>query len=132
MSPGRDGHDGELDRRHPGGRHQDANRHRVKRRDFKVEEDEHHYQQQLQQRSAQHSYGLHEPNGRDGDKEKQRERDGERDQRARDESPRTRVHLTQPVMRAVVAVAENAEDPFKAICVQTLAEIRESPWENHG
>lgn len=123
VSPGRDGHDGELDRRHPGGRHQDANRHRVKRRDFKVEEDEHHYQQQLQQRSAQHSYGLHEPNGRDGDKEKQRERDGERDQRARDESPRTRVHLTQPVMRAVVAVAENAEDPFKAICVQTLAEI---------
>jgi rapamycin-insensitive companion of mTOR len=35
------------------------------------------------------------------------------------------VPLSESVMRAVVAVAEHAEDPFRPICVQTLAEIRE-------
>ncbi len=35
------------------------------------------------------------------------------------------VPLSESVMRAVVAVAEYAEDPFRSICVQTLAEIRE-------
>ncbi|KAL4262714.1 RICTOR family protein [Pleurotus pulmonarius] len=33
------------------------------------------------------------------------------------------VPLSESVMRAVVAVAEYAEDPFRSICVQTLAEI---------
>jgi Rapamycin-insensitive companion of mTOR, N-term len=32
--------------------------------------------------------------------------------------------LSESVLRAVVAVAEHAEDPFKGICIQTLAEIR--------
>jgi rapamycin-insensitive companion of mTOR len=35
------------------------------------------------------------------------------------------VPLSEPVMRAIIAVAEHAEDPFRPICVQTLAEIRE-------
>lgn len=34
------------------------------------------------------------------------------------------VPLSDPVMRAFIAVAEHAEDPFRPICVQTLAEIR--------
>lgn len=34
------------------------------------------------------------------------------------------VPLSEPVMRALVAVAEHVEDPFRPICVQTLAEIR--------
>ncbi|KAG9227446.1 hypothetical protein PTI98_010973 [Pleurotus ostreatus] len=33
------------------------------------------------------------------------------------------VPLSEAVMRAVVAVAEYAEDPFRSVCVQTLAEI---------
>lgn len=33
------------------------------------------------------------------------------------------VPLSDPVMRAFIAVAEHAEDPFRPICVQTLAEI---------
>lgn len=36
------------------------------------------------------------------------------------------VPLSEPVMRAFIAVAEQPDDPFKSICVQTLAEIRES------
>lgn len=35
-----------------------------------------------------------------------------------------KVPLTEPVMRALIAVAEHQEDPFKPICVQTLIEIR--------
>lgn len=31
--------------------------------------------------------------------------------------------LSEPVMRAFIAVAEHAEDPFRPICIQTLAEI---------
>jgi rapamycin-insensitive companion of mTOR len=34
------------------------------------------------------------------------------------------VPITEPVMRAFIAVADSAEDPFRSICVQTLAEIR--------
>ncbi|KAF7288523.1 hypothetical protein HMN09_01381300 [Mycena chlorophos] len=34
------------------------------------------------------------------------------------------VPLSAAVMRALVAVAEHAEDPFRLICIQTLAEIR--------
>jgi large subunit ribosomal protein L17e len=33
------------------------------------------------------------------------------------------VPLSEAVMRAFVAVAEHAEDPFRPICIQTLAEI---------
>ncbi|KAI0087847.1 Rapamycin-insensitive companion of mTOR, N-term-domain-containing protein [Irpex rosettiformis] len=33
------------------------------------------------------------------------------------------VPLSEPVMRAFIAVAEQPEDPFKPICVQTLVEI---------
>lgn len=33
------------------------------------------------------------------------------------------VPLSEPVMRAFIAVAEHAEDPFRPICIQTLAEI---------
>ncbi|KAI0789744.1 Rapamycin-insensitive companion of mTOR, N-term-domain-containing protein [Abortiporus biennis] len=33
------------------------------------------------------------------------------------------VPLSDPIMRAMVAVAEHPDDPFKHICVQTLAEI---------
>ncbi|KAI0061413.1 hypothetical protein BV25DRAFT_1900415 [Artomyces pyxidatus] len=33
------------------------------------------------------------------------------------------VPLSEPVMRAFIAVAEQPEDPFKSICIQTLAEI---------
>jgi rapamycin-insensitive companion of mTOR len=35
------------------------------------------------------------------------------------------VPLSEAVMRALIAVAEHTEDPFRPICVQTLAEIRE-------
>ncbi|KAF9242546.1 Rapamycin-insensitive companion of mTOR, N-term-domain-containing protein [Melanogaster broomeanus] len=35
----------------------------------------------------------------------------------------TSIPLTEPIMRAFVAVAEHAEDPFRQICVQTLAEM---------
>jgi large subunit ribosomal protein L17e len=34
-----------------------------------------------------------------------------------------KVPLSEPVMRAFIAVAEHAEDPFRPICIQTLAEI---------
>ena len=37
------------------------------------------------------------------------------------------VPLSDAVMRALIAVAEYPEDPFKPICVQTLTEIRELP-----
>ncbi|KAG9310584.1 Rapamycin-insensitive companion of mTOR, N-terminal domain-containing protein [Chiua virens] len=33
------------------------------------------------------------------------------------------IPLSEPIMRAFVAVAEHAEDPFRQICVQTLAEM---------
>lgn len=33
------------------------------------------------------------------------------------------IPLSEPIMRAFVAVAEHAEDPFRPICVQTLAEM---------
>ena len=34
------------------------------------------------------------------------------------------VPLSEPVMRALIAVAEHAEDAFRPICIETLAEIR--------
>lgn len=34
------------------------------------------------------------------------------------------VRLSDPVMRAFIAVAEHTEDPFRPICIETLAEIR--------
>ena len=37
------------------------------------------------------------------------------------------VPLSEPIMRALIAVAEHAEDPFRSICIQTLAEICELP-----
>ena len=33
------------------------------------------------------------------------------------------VPISESVMRAFIAVADYAEDPFRPICVQTLAEI---------
>ena len=33
------------------------------------------------------------------------------------------IPLSETVMRAVIAVAEHAEDPFRPIFIQTLAEI---------
>jgi len=33
------------------------------------------------------------------------------------------VPLSEPVMRAFIAVADSVDDPFRPICVQTLAEI---------
>lgn len=33
------------------------------------------------------------------------------------------VPLSEPIMRAFIAIAEHPDDPFKSICVQTLAEI---------
>ncbi|KAN0087521.1 Rapamycin-insensitive companion of mTOR, N-term domain containing protein [Tylopilus felleus] len=33
------------------------------------------------------------------------------------------IPLSEPIMRAFVAVAEHAEDPFRQICVETLAEM---------
>jgi rapamycin-insensitive companion of mTOR len=36
------------------------------------------------------------------------------------------VPLSEAVMRAVIAVAEHPEDPFKGICILTLTEIRKS------
>lgn len=36
------------------------------------------------------------------------------------------VPLSDAVMRAVIAVAEYPEDPFKSICLQTLTEICKS------
>lgn len=34
------------------------------------------------------------------------------------------VPLSEAVMRSIVAVAEHAEDPFRLICIEILAEIR--------
>ncbi|KAF5369485.1 hypothetical protein D9758_002757 [Tetrapyrgos nigripes] len=34
-----------------------------------------------------------------------------------------KVPLSEPIMRAFIAVAEQADDPFRLICIQTLAEI---------
>lgn len=36
------------------------------------------------------------------------------------------VPLSEAVMRALIAVAEQPEDPFRPICIQTIAEIRKS------
>lgn len=33
------------------------------------------------------------------------------------------VLLSEPVLRAFIAVAEQADDPFRFICIQTLAEL---------
>ena len=46
--------------------------------------------------------------------------------RVESQTPSTsgKVMLSESVMRAFVAVAEQPDDPFKNICVQTLAEIR--------
>ncbi|TRM64014.1 Rapamycin-insensitive companion of mTOR, middle domain-containing protein [Schizophyllum amplum] len=35
----------------------------------------------------------------------------------------SRVPLSEPIMRAFIAVAEHLEDPFRLICIQTLVEI---------
>lgn len=35
------------------------------------------------------------------------------------------VPISEPVMRAFIAVADYAEDPFRPICIQTLTEICE-------
>ena len=37
----------------------------------------------------------------------------------------SRVPLSEPVLRAFIAVAEHVDDPFRQISVLTLAEIRE-------
>ena len=42
------------------------------------------------------------------------------------------VRLSEPVMRSLIAIAEHVEDPFRSICIQTLAEIRESFLQVHG
>ncbi|KAI0322355.1 Rapamycin-insensitive companion of mTOR, N-term-domain-containing protein [Amylostereum chailletii] len=34
-----------------------------------------------------------------------------------------KVPLSEPIMRSFIAIAEQPEDPFKTICIQTLAEI---------
>lgn len=36
----------------------------------------------------------------------------------------SRVSLPEPVLRAFIAVAEHVDEPFRQICVLTLAEIR--------
>ncbi|RDB17886.1 Target of rapamycin complex 2 subunit ste20 [Hypsizygus marmoreus] len=45
----------------------------------------------------------------------------------RDDSPAAGgtgvVPLSEPIMRALIAIAEQPEDPFRLICIQTLAEI---------
>lgn len=33
------------------------------------------------------------------------------------------VPISETVMRSIIAVAEHPEDPFRLICIQTLAEI---------
>ena len=33
------------------------------------------------------------------------------------------IPLSEPVIRAFIAVAEQADDPFRFICIQTLAEL---------
>lgn len=42
------------------------------------------------------------------------------------------VPLSEPVMRSLIAIAEHIEDPFRYICIQTLAEIRQSFHEAMG
>lgn len=36
------------------------------------------------------------------------------------------VPLSEPIMRAMISVAEHVEDSLKLICCETLVEIRES------
>lgn len=33
------------------------------------------------------------------------------------------VPISEPIMRAIIAVAEQPEDPFRLICIETLTEI---------
>jgi large subunit ribosomal protein L17e len=40
------------------------------------------------------------------------------------------VPISETVMRSVIAVAEHPEDPFRLICIQTLAEI--CPFLRHA
>ncbi len=44
------------------------------------------------------------------------------------------VPLSEPVMRSLIAISEHIEDPFRSICIQTLAEICESflPARGYG
>jgi hypothetical protein len=39
--------------------------------------------------------------------------------------PPGKIPLSDTVMRAFIAVAEHVEEPFRPVCIQTLAEIRE-------
>ena len=41
-------------------------------------------------------------------------------------SGRGRIPLSDAIVRTLVSVAENADDPFKGICLETLAEIGQS------
>jgi large subunit ribosomal protein L17e len=36
------------------------------------------------------------------------------------------IAISDAVLRAVIAIAENIDDPFRTICIETLTEIRES------
>lgn len=36
------------------------------------------------------------------------------------------IAISDAVLRAITAVAENIDDPFRTICIETLTEIRES------
>lgn len=38
-----------------------------------------------------------------------------------------RVPLSEPIMRALIAVADHPDDPFKNICCETLVEICMTP-----
>lgn len=42
------------------------------------------------------------------------------------------VPLSEPVIRAFIAVAEHADDPFRFICIQTLAELGESSLQSEA
>lgn len=46
-----------------------------------------------------------------------------RDRRGNTES--VSIPLSEPIIRALVAVAEHAEDSLRSICVETLAEMSE-------
>ena len=43
-----------------------------------------------------------------------------------------KVPLTEAIMRALIAVAEHPEDPFKPICLQTITEIRAFFFSGHS
>lgn len=44
-----------------------------------------------------------------------------------DENEILAVPVSERVMRSIIAVAEHLEDPFRLICIQTLAEISKRP-----